>query len=79
MILSCPTLVERRTNAQFTESAVACHSVSYPPPPPSALIVDALPNLLGTLQRAAPFTTSSGEYPSFSAVARVITFHVDPG
>ena len=53
MTLSIPTLVDRRTNAQFTDSAVAW-SMVMTPPPPSALSVD--PPKPGTLQGAVPST-----------------------
>ncbi len=47
--LSWPTLVERRTKAQLTESAVWCHKSFIPPSPSAALIVVASPKNLGTL------------------------------
>ena len=53
MTLSMPTLVDRRTKAQFTDSAVACSTFMMPPSPsPPALVVD--PSMPATLQGAVP-------------------------
>ena len=59
MSLPWPTLVERRTNAQFTEPAVAAHRLSMPPSS-SALFVDTLPKRF-TEHGAEPSTWSLGE------------------
>jgi hypothetical protein len=53
MTLSRPTLVDRRTKAQFTDSAVAW-VMAMTPPPPSALSVD--PAKPGTPHGAVPST-----------------------
>src|SRR4051812_20412074 len=83
MRLSRPTLVERRTNAQFTELAVADQMGCTPPSSPSELVgswsAGTPGNWLGTPHGSVPSTVSFGPYPAWNAPASVITFHVDPG
>src|SRR5262249_3656983 len=75
MTFSSPTLVDRRTNAQFTESAVAL-SIVIIPPPGSALSV--WPPKPGTRHGSVPSTWSLREYPFWRMVARVVTLKLDP-
>ncbi len=73
--LSRPTLVDMRTNAQFTESAVALSTV-ITPPPGSALNV--CPSKPGTRHGSVPSTWSLREYPFWRIVPKVVTLKLDP-
>src|SRR6478752_2742711 len=73
--LLMPTASSIRANAQFTESAVAWRIDIVPPSPSPALEVSPRPL---NAQGEFPETESFGENPFESAVASVMTFHVDP-
>src|SRR2546421_11148203 len=60
MTLPSPTLVAMRTNAQFTEYAVASHRFSVPPPASS---LTAKPSNPGTEHGVDPSTVSAGGEP----------------
>ena len=60
---ACPTLVDRRTNAQFTEPAVASHRSIGPPSWGSEFTVNAslAGKIFGTEHGDVPSTMSAGE------------------
>src|SRR5213082_513916 len=70
-----PTEVDRRAYAQFTDSVVACWTVTTRPPPSTFVV---LPSKPGTLHGPDPSTCSFREYPSCSIAANATTLKLDP-